>query len=157
MANAEARHRWFVSAHEKRSKESMGNKLFVGGLSWNTDDQGLRAAFEPFGAVEDARVMTDRDTGRSRGFGFVTFTDSASAQNAMKQMDGTELDGRRVAVNEAQERAPRGGGGGGGFGGGGGGGGGGGRGGGGGGGGRGGGRGGRGGRDGDRDRDRDRW
>jgi cold-inducible RNA-binding protein len=90
----------------------MGNKLFVGGLSWNTDDQGLRTAFEPFGQVEDAKVMTDRDTGRSRGFGFVTFSDSATAQNAIKQLDGTVLDGRTLAVNEAQERAPRGGGGG---------------------------------------------
>lgn len=100
-------------------KERMGNRLFVGSLSWDTDDTGLRAAFERFGQVDDAKVMTDRDTGRSRGFGFVTFADEASAQQAMRAMDGSVLDGRTLAVNEAQERAPRGpGGGGGGFGGG---------------------------------------
>lgn len=94
-------------------KERMGNRLFVGSLSWDTDDTGLRAAFERFGQVDDAKVMTDRDTGRSRGFGFVTFADEASAQQAMRAMDGSVLDGRTLAVNEAQERAPRGPGGGG--------------------------------------------
>jgi RNA recognition motif-containing protein len=134
----------------------MGNRLFVGSLSWNTDDQALREAFEKFGAIEDVKVITDRDTGRSRGFGFVSFVDNESAQRAIEEMNGAELDGRTLAVNEAQERAPRTGG----FGGGGGGrgGGGGGRGGGGGGGGgRGGGRGGRGSRRGGRDRDDERW
>lgn len=143
----------------------MGRRLFVGSLSWNTDDDGLRAAFERFGAVEDAKVITDRETGRSRGFGFVTFEDEAAAQAAIQEMNNSELDGRTLVVNEAQERAPRGGGGGG-FGGGGGGGGrgggGGGRGGGGGGGGRGGsGGGGRGGRGGGGSRRRgergERW
>ncbi len=106
----------------------MGNRLFVGSLSWDTDDHGLRAAFEQFGTVEDAKVITDRETGRSRGFGFVSFAEDAMAQAAIEQMNGAELDGRRLTVNEAQERAPRaggfgggGGGGGGGFGGGGGG------------------------------------
>lgn len=103
----------------------MGNRLFVGSLSWDTDDSALRSAFERFGQVEDAKVMTDRETGRSRGFGFVTFADEAMAQLAMREMDGAVLDGRTLAVNEAQERVPRGGGfgggGGGGFGGGGGG------------------------------------
>lgn len=97
----------------------MGRRLFVGSLSWNTDDDGLRAAFERFGAVEDAKVITDRETGRSRGFGFVTFEDEAAAQTAIQEMNNSELDGRTLVVNEAQERAPRGGGGGGGFGGGG--------------------------------------
>lgn len=100
----------------------MGRRLFVGSLSWNTDDDGLRAAFERFGAVEDAKVITDRETGRSRGFGFVTFEEEAAAQAAIQEMNNSELDGRTLVVNEAQERAPRGGGGGGGgFGGGGGG------------------------------------
>ncbi|MCA9686908.1 MAG: RNA-binding protein, partial [Myxococcales bacterium] len=57
----------------------MTKKLFVGSLSWDTDDQGLRAAFEQFGAVEDAKVINDRETGRSRGFGFVTFANEADA------------------------------------------------------------------------------
>ena len=92
----------------------MGNRLFVGGLSWGTDDQSLRDAFAQFGAVDDAKVITDRDTGRSRGFGFVTFVEESDAKNAIGQMNGAELDGRTLTVNEARERAPRGGGGGGG-------------------------------------------
>ncbi len=90
----------------------MSKRLFVGGLSWGTDDEGLRQAFETFGEVTDVKVITDRETGRSRGFGFVTFTDDSAANNAINEMDGTELDGRMIRVNEAQERAPRGGGGG---------------------------------------------
>lgn len=91
----------------------MGKKVFVGGLSWNTNDDALRAAFEQFGNVDDAKVIQDRETGRSRGFGFVTFSDNEGAQNAISGMDGKELDGRTIKVNEAQEK-PRGEGGGGG-------------------------------------------
>ncbi len=87
-------------------------KLFVGGLAWATRDEGLREAFEQFGAVSDAKVITDRETGRSRGFGFVSFDDPAAADAAIAQMDGATLDGRSIRVNEARERAPRGGGGG---------------------------------------------
>lgn len=86
----------------------MGKKLFVGGLSWDTTDASLRSAFEAFGSIEDAKVITDRDTGRSRGFGFVTFADAASADAARQQMDGSSLDGRSIVVNEAREREPRG-------------------------------------------------
>ncbi len=89
----------------------MSNKLFVGGLAWATSDDSLRAAFESFGDVAEAKVILDRDTGRSRGFGFVTFSDSEAAQSAIAAMDGAELDGRSIRVNEAQDR--RGGGGGG--------------------------------------------
>jgi len=132
----------------------MSKKLFVGGLAWATDENGLRGAFERFGQLEDVVVVTDRDSGRSRGFGFVTYSDDGAADQAVNEMNGQELDGRTLTVNEARERAPRrGGGGGGGYGGGGGGGGYGGGGGGyggGGGGGGGGGRGGRGGRGGGR-------
>lgn len=71
----------------------------------------LRAAFEQFGLVTDAKVISDRDTGRSRGFGFVTFESGGDAETAMSAMDGAELDGRRVRVNEAQERSNGGGGG----------------------------------------------
>ena len=85
----------------------MSKKLFVGGLSWNTDDALLRQSFERFGAVTDARVILDRETGRSRGFGFVTFDDSEAAMEAVSAMDGTNLDGRSIRVNEAQERPPR--------------------------------------------------
>ena len=82
-------------------------KIFVGSLSWSTDDQGLRDAFEQFGVIEDARVITDRDTGRSRGFGFVTFANKDEAENAISAMDGTELDGRTIRVNEAKDRERR--------------------------------------------------
>lgn len=88
----------------------MSKKLFVGGLSWDTSDASLSAAFERFGPVIEAKVITDRDTGRSRGFGFVTFEAPADADTAMEQMDGSELDGRRVRVNVAEDK--RGGGGG---------------------------------------------
>ena len=92
----------------------MSNKLFVGGLSWNTTDDGLRSAFETFGAINDVKVITDRDTGRSRGFGFVTFDDAADAETAIEKMNGTELDGRTLNVNVAQDNRRGGGGGGGG-------------------------------------------
>ena len=91
----------------------MGKKVFVGGLSWNTNDDTLRQAFERFGHVDEAKVIQDRDTGRSRGFGFVTFGDEQSALDAVSGMNGKELDGRTVKVNEAEDK-PRGGGGGGG-------------------------------------------
>ncbi len=90
-------------------------KLFVGGLSWNTSEEGFRRAFEKFGNIEDARIILDRETGRSRGFGFITFSDDGSAQNAMSEMDGTDLDGRTIKVNEAIEKNRGGGGGGGGY------------------------------------------
>ncbi|PKN57272.1 MAG: RNA-binding protein [Deltaproteobacteria bacterium HGW-Deltaproteobacteria-14] len=94
----------------------MSKKLFVGGLSWGTDDAGLRNAFEAYGEVTDAKVITDRETGRSRGFGFVTFADGAAADEAIQKMDGASLDGRNLRVNEAQDkdRGGRSGGGGGG-------------------------------------------
>jgi RNA recognition motif-containing protein len=82
----------------------MGSKLFVGGLSWGTTDDTLRAAFEAFGPVREARVILDRDTGRSRGFGFVTFAQEADAATAIEQMNGAMLDGRSIRVNEAEER-----------------------------------------------------
>lgn len=92
----------------------MSNKLFIGSLSWDTDDRGLREAFEQYGEVTDAKVITERDTGRSRGFGFVTFASADSARDAVDGMNGQTLDGRTIAVDIARERAPRGGGGGGG-------------------------------------------
>ena len=88
----------------------MAKKLFVGGLSWDTTDDGLRQAFASFGEITEAKVITDRDTGRSRGFGFVTFTQEEDAKKAISQMDGTSLDGKNIKVNEAQEKSPRGGG-----------------------------------------------
>ena len=82
----------------------MSKKLFVGGLAWATDDAGLRTAFEAFGEVTEAKVIKDRDTGRSRGFGFVTFAESQDAEDAQSSMDGSELDGRRLKVDEAKQK-----------------------------------------------------
>ncbi len=90
----------------------MSKKLFVGGLAWATHDDSLRAAFEAFGPVTEAKVVLDRDTGRSRGFGFVTFEDDDNGTKAIEALDGKELDGRNIRVNEAENK-PRGGGGGG--------------------------------------------
>ena len=85
----------------------MAKKLFVGGLAWATDNSGLQAAFEKFGEVTEAKVITERDTGRSRGFGFVTFADDGDAVRAQEEMDGADLDGRSIRVNEANERPDR--------------------------------------------------
>ncbi|KAK4489148.1 hypothetical protein RD792_004942 [Penstemon davidsonii] len=85
----------------------MSTKLFVGGLSYGTDDQSLRDAFCSFGDVVDAKVITDRDTGRSRGFGFVNFSSDDSASSALSAMDGQQLNGRNIRVSFAQERVPR--------------------------------------------------
>uniref|UniRef100_A0A0E0JSS6 RRM domain-containing protein n=2 Tax=Oryza punctata TaxID=4537 RepID=A0A0E0JSS6_ORYPU len=84
----------------------MSTKLFVGGLSWNTNDNTLRDAFTSFGDVTEARVINDRENGRSRGFGFVNFANADDAKSAMDAMDGKELEGRSIRVNFANERPP---------------------------------------------------
>ncbi|KAK4766663.1 hypothetical protein SAY87_008305 [Trapa incisa] len=88
------------------------SKLFIGGISYGTDEMSLREAFSKYGEVIEARVITDRETGRSRGFGFVTFTSSEEASSAIQALDGQDLHGRRVRVNYATDRQPRFGGGG---------------------------------------------
>ncbi|XVF65322.1 hypothetical protein PTKIN_Ptkin09bG0238600 [Pterospermum kingtungense] len=100
-----------------RCMSTASKKLFIGGLSYGTDDQSLKEAFAAFGDVTEARVITDRDTGRSRGFGFVNFSDDESASSALSAMDGQELNGRNIRVSYATERSsgPRSSGGGGGF------------------------------------------
>ena len=82
----------------------MSNKLFVGGLSWGTESDSLKSAFEEYGTVTDAVVITDRDTGRSRGFGFVTFDSAEDAKAAISAMDQSDLDGRTLNVNMARDR-----------------------------------------------------
>jgi hypothetical protein len=79
-------------------------KLFVGGLSWDTTTDDLKTAFSRFGNVLDAMVIQDRNTGRSRGFGFVTFENPPDAEEAVKNMNGAELDGRTLKVNRAEAR-----------------------------------------------------
>ncbi|TPX58453.1 hypothetical protein PhCBS80983_g03148 [Powellomyces hirtus] len=86
---------------------STSSKVFVGGLAWETNNDALRAAFEKFGAVEDCYVISDRETGRSRGFGFVTFAESKSAEDAVEGMKDQELDGRSIRVDMANDRPPR--------------------------------------------------
>jgi len=92
----------------------MSKKLFVGSLSWDTNDEGLRNAFSVHGEISEAIVISDRDTGRSRGFGFVTFDEDESADKAVAALNGTELDGRTIKVDVAQAKQRSGGGGGGG-------------------------------------------
>ena len=87
-------------------------KLYVGNLSYETSEASIRTAFEAHGEVASAQVITDRDTGRSRGFAFVEFTTEEEAQAAQQRFDGMDFGGRNLRVNEAQERrdSPRGGG-----------------------------------------------
>jgi cold-inducible RNA-binding protein len=98
--------RW-TNQRRKGEVKDMAKKLFVGGLSWDTTDEGLRQAFAPHGEITEAKVITDRGTGRSRGFGFVTFAQDEDAKSAISKMDGTSLDGKTIKVNEAQEKSPR--------------------------------------------------
>jgi RNA recognition motif-containing protein len=92
----------------------MGNKLYVGNLPFSATDESLREMFGQAGQVESARIITDRDTGRSKGFGFVEMSTEQEASDAIKKFNGQELDGRALTVNEARPMAPREGGGGGG-------------------------------------------
>ncbi len=91
----------------------MNTRLYVGNLSFNTTADGVRTAFEQFGTVSDVHLVTDRETGRARGFAFVTMGTSDEAAKAIQGMDGKTVDGRPLRVNEAEERQQRGGGGGG--------------------------------------------
>jgi len=85
----------------------MGNKLYVGNLSYNVRDDDLQQAFAQYGSVSSAKVMMDRDTGRSKGFGFVEMGSDAEAQAAINGMNGQSLDGRAIVVNEARPREER--------------------------------------------------
>ncbi len=96
----------------------MGNRLYVGNLSFGATDDALRAAFAEIGGVDDVRIITDRQTGQPRGFAFVTMASEQGAREAISKMNGLMFEGRPLRVNEAEERprgaSPRGGGGGGG-------------------------------------------
>src|SRR5687768_5109414 len=87
-------------------------KLYVGNLSFNTSENELQNLFGEVGTVESCRIITDRDTGRSRGFGFVEMSSKAEGQAAIDQFGGKEIDGRALTVNEAKPQEPRNGGGG---------------------------------------------
>ncbi len=90
----------------------MGNKLYIGNLPYSADQQTLQDAFGKCGTVESANVIMDRDTGRSKGFGFVEMSSSAEAQKATQEINGSTIDGREVKVNEAKPQEKRSGGGG---------------------------------------------
>jgi RNA recognition motif-containing protein len=107
-------------AHKKR--KNMGKKLYVGNLSYNVDSSALEELFKAHGAVQSAEIISDRDTGRSKGFGFVEMSSDEEAQAAISALDGQDHGGRKLTVNEAKPKENRSGGGGGrgGFGGGGG-------------------------------------
>jgi RNA recognition motif-containing protein len=81
--------------------------IYVGNLAFTTTDHDLRQLFEPYGVVDEIRVITDRDTGRSKGFGFVEMPDSTTAKTAIAGLQGKELAGRTLTVNEAKPREPR--------------------------------------------------
>lgn len=85
----------------------MNNKVFVGGLSWNTTEEGMSSAFADCGSVQEVKIILDRETGRSRGFGFVTYGSEEEANRAVKEMDGRELDGRTIRVNIAEQKERR--------------------------------------------------
>ncbi|HEY3302740.1 MAG TPA: RNA-binding protein [Candidatus Binatia bacterium] len=90
----------------------MGNKLYVGGLPYSVTEGRLQEIFAAHGTVESAKVISDKFTGQSRGFGFVEMSSGSEAQKAMEALNGTQLDGRTLVVNEAKPMAPRDGGGG---------------------------------------------
>ncbi len=83
----------------------MSTKLFVGSLPWAVSDDTLKAAFEPHGKVVSAKVVTDRQTGRSRGFGFVEMENESDASKAIEALNGSELDGRNIIVSEAKPKS----------------------------------------------------
>ncbi len=85
----------------------MGNKLYVGNLAYSIRDNDLEQAFSQFGSVTSAKVMMERDTGRSKGFGFVEMGNDAEAQSAINGLNGQPLSGRNVVVNEARPMEPR--------------------------------------------------
>ncbi len=85
----------------------MATKLFVGSLPWGVDDAGLADAFAAYGTVISAKVIVDRDTNRSKGFGFVELEDDELAKKAINEMNGSDLQGRSITVNEARPREER--------------------------------------------------
>lgn len=85
----------------------MATKLFVGSLPWAIDDQQLEDLFKDFGTVQSAKVIMDRETGRSKGFGFVELADDDAAKNAIDKLNNSELNGRTIVVSEARPLEPR--------------------------------------------------
>lgn len=82
----------------------MEKTVYVGNVSWNLSDDDLKEAFSPFGEINSATIITDRNSGRSKGFGFVTFANAEDADTAIEEMHEKELDGRNIIVNEARPK-----------------------------------------------------
>jgi cold-inducible RNA-binding protein len=95
---------FLIRQSEKMASADVEFRCFVGGLAWSTDDRSLQEAFSPYGEVVESKIISDRETGRSRGFGFVTFNDEQSMRDAIDAMNGKMLDGRSITVNPAQSR-----------------------------------------------------
>jgi cold-inducible RNA-binding protein len=98
-----------LTADESTKSSSMNSKLYVGNMSFNTTEDGLRTAFGQFGSVTDVYIANDRETGRPRGFAFVTFSTADESKLATDKMNGVELDGRALTVNEARPKESSGG------------------------------------------------
>jgi RNA recognition motif-containing protein len=82
-------------------------QIYVGNISYNTSEDALSKVFSEYGEVASVKIITDRETGRSKGFGFITMEDDSSAQNAIENLNGQNIDGRALRVNEAKPREPR--------------------------------------------------
>jgi heterogeneous nuclear ribonucleoprotein A1/A3 len=85
-------------------EKNMKNRVFVGGIAWETTEEGLQQAFAKFGSVTEAKIITDKETGTSKGYGFVTYSDEEGATKAIDQGDGMDVDGRKLRVDRAKER-----------------------------------------------------
>ncbi len=96
-----------VRLNQERMSGMQGKKLYVGGLSYNSTEEGLADLFSKSGAVDSVKIITDRDTGRSKGFAFVEMASIEEASTAITDLNGKEFDGRRLLVNEARPQAPR--------------------------------------------------
>lgn len=90
-----------------KGSPKLGRKLYVGGLSYNTNESGLEGLFARAGQVDSARIITDRETGRNKGFGFVEMSSDSEAQLAISMFNGTDFEGRTITVNEAKPQADR--------------------------------------------------